>query len=86
MSEIEFKAPRPIEQIQQEYNNTAAQVGDLSYRIRLDTEALTTSNSKLSQLLDKMKLLAREAAAIKAVEAAAPPGLPAETPPPPVAS
>lgn len=59
--QVEFKAPRPISEIQQEYGNAAAQLGDCEYRINLDVE-------KKRGLIEHMRKLSQEAGATQAAE------------------
>jgi hypothetical protein len=61
MSNIEFKAPRAIAEIQQDYNNAAAQLGDCCYRILLEEE-------KKSKLQEHMRKLSQEAGAAQTAE------------------
>lgn len=58
---IEFKAPRPIVEIQQEYNHAAAQLGDCCYRILLEEE-------KQLKLQEHMRKLSQEAGAAQAAQ------------------
>lgn len=56
---------RSIEEIQQEYNQQAAIVGDLTYRIR-------TMNLDLQRMMKRLKELQKEAARVAGKAAPAP--------------
>lgn len=50
MSVVEFKAPRPLEQIQQDYQRTCTQVGNLQYQIWALDKDLQLLNEQLRDL------------------------------------